>query len=123
MRVVLDEIGDHGLFFLDSRTSAQSIACQEARRMGVPCVANRLFLDHDGHSRKAIRDHLREAMRIALETHEVLVIGHAYPETYEVLYEAREEFEEKGLRLVTVSELLSPREVLYSGRMPGSQHD
>jgi polysaccharide deacetylase 2 family uncharacterized protein YibQ len=108
MGVVLSELDDRGLYFIDSKTTPRSIACREARRSGVPCVDNRLFLDHRDRSPEAIAERLEEAVDIALRRGEVLVIGHAYPETYEVLTSALPELEEQGIRLVTVSALIGP---------------
>ena len=46
MRLVLSATGNHGLYFLDSKTSNQSIAKKVAHQTGVPYVARDLFLDN-----------------------------------------------------------------------------
>ena len=46
-----------GLYFFDSRTTAQSVADRVALRLGTPCVTNRLFID-EVKSKEAIAERL-----------------------------------------------------------------
>ena len=45
MRVVLTVCKEHGLFFLDSRTTYKTVVPQIAEELGVPLVSNDIFLD------------------------------------------------------------------------------
>jgi polysaccharide deacetylase 2 family uncharacterized protein YibQ len=105
MRLVLAETDRRDLFFFDSRTTPKSVVEREALRLGTPCVANRLFIDRD-RSREKIAKRLNQAIKIALEEHEVVLIGHPYPETLEVLTKALPRLAEQGVRIVTLSELV-----------------
>ncbi len=111
MKIVLEETGDRSLYFVDSATTPRSVVGIMARRLGVPFLENRLFLD-DVKEADAIRQKMSEAMRIAEKLGAVLVIGHAYPETHRVLIETLDELAERRLELVTASNLLPPTGVL-----------
>jgi hypothetical protein len=45
MKEVLAAVKNHGLFFVDSRTSNASVACEIAKKENVPCGYNEGFFD------------------------------------------------------------------------------
>ena len=45
VRAVLSVVRERGLFFLDSRTSAASVAAEEARALGLATIPRDVFLD------------------------------------------------------------------------------
>ncbi|MFX0094910.1 MAG: divergent polysaccharide deacetylase family protein [Candidatus Hodarchaeota archaeon] len=47
----MDQIRRRGLYFLDSRTTAASVAEATARDWAVPTIHRDVFLDHDGNFR------------------------------------------------------------------------
>src|SRR4029079_18505840 len=49
MTAVLRILAARGLFFLDSRTSAQTVGYKVARELGVPAAERQVFLDSDSH--------------------------------------------------------------------------
>lgn len=75
MRLVMALCRAHHLFFVDSRTTAASVAAEEARRAGLRWAERQVFLDHvddDG----AIAAAWRHALDIARRRGSCLVIGH-----------------------------------------------
>jgi len=46
MQIILSEIRRRHMFFVDSRTTAGTVACATARRMGIPADQRVVFLDH-----------------------------------------------------------------------------
>jgi polysaccharide deacetylase 2 family uncharacterized protein YibQ len=72
---ILREVKARSMWFLDSRTTAGSLFCAEARKLGVPCVERDLFLD-DPPREDEIRFRLRQASQIANERGWSVVIGH-----------------------------------------------
>ena len=46
MAMVMAELRRRDLLFLDSRTSAKSVAADEARRHGIPHAMRDVFIDH-----------------------------------------------------------------------------
>ncbi|NOY23767.1 MAG: divergent polysaccharide deacetylase family protein [Acidobacteria bacterium] len=84
MRVVMRKLKQQGLFFIDSRTTAETVALHEARSAGVPSLPRNVFLDNS-RKPKDIRRQLEHALKEAEKKGYVIAIGHNYPETVEVL--------------------------------------
>lgn len=101
---VLDEIASRGLVFLDSRTSADSVAYDIASEKNIPSLYNSVFLDHI-ESRDFMSDQLERARDIASRRGWVVVICHVRPETVKFLADLCIK-EENGVEFFTVPELL-----------------
>jgi polysaccharide deacetylase 2 family uncharacterized protein YibQ len=103
MAWVMAEIKKSGdLYFIDSRTSKQSVAEKVAREYFVPTLHRDVFLDHDKQI-KSIRTQFMQLVRVAKRRGSAIGIGHPYPETIKVLREMLPKLEELGVRLVPVS--------------------
>ena len=105
MRTLLVPIKEKGLLFVDSRTSAQTVAYEEARRMGVPAVERNVFLDADA-DRSRIHDRLVELFKLARKNGRAVGICHPYPETLEMLRTSFRQFADYSLEVVPVSRLV-----------------
>ncbi|MDO3381314.1 divergent polysaccharide deacetylase family protein [Gilvimarinus algae] len=103
---VMGEAARRKLFFIDSRTTASSLALDVAQAYGLKSAKRDVFLDH---SRKPadIRHQLERAIRIAKREGQAIAIGHPYPETLELLEQAADWFELEGIELVPASEVAS----------------
>lgn len=93
------------LYFLDSRTSAGSVAAVRAAAHGVPHLSRHVFLDNVRDS-DAIDREFSRLVRRALEQGLAVGIGHPYPETISYLQQALPALRCQGIRLALVSELL-----------------
>jgi polysaccharide deacetylase 2 family uncharacterized protein YibQ len=105
MRIVLEEVKNSGLYFLDSRTTAESVAFKLAREMGVKYSTRKVFLDNELDT-EAIKDELRRAIRIALSKGEAVAIGHPHRQTIKALSQMKETIESAGIKLVLASNLV-----------------
>ncbi len=105
MRTVLKPIRDRGLFFVDSRTSAKTVAMEEARRMGIPATQRDVFLDAD-EERGRIRGRLVELLQKARKKGRAVGICHPFPETLAVLKSSLHLVDVYGLEFVPVSRLV-----------------
>jgi polysaccharide deacetylase 2 family uncharacterized protein YibQ len=105
MRTLLTPMKEKGLFFVDSRTTAQTVAYGEALRMGVPAVERDVFLDADP-DRSRIKSRLIELFRMARKKGKALGICHPYPETLQTLKSSFRLFEDYDLEVVPVSRLV-----------------
>ncbi len=94
----------HNLFFIDSRTTAATVAETEARAAGVPTARRNVFLD-DEQAVPAIRQQFELAIRDAKEKGAALAIGHPHAETIAVLKEMLPAAKRAGVRLVFASDL------------------
>lgn len=106
MRVVLEEIRKRGLFFIDSRTTAGTVAYKTALSMGVPAAERSVFLDNDREV-EMIAVKIMELARKALNNGSAIGIGHPYPETVEAMRKTIPQFESMGVRIVPVTAILS----------------
>jgi len=95
---------ERNLFFIDSRTTAATVAETSAHAAGVAAARRNVFLD-DERSVPAVRKQFALAIRDAREKGAALAIGHPHPETLDVLTEMLPEAERQGVRLVFASEL------------------
>ncbi|HOW86676.1 MAG TPA: divergent polysaccharide deacetylase family protein [Candidatus Aminicenantes bacterium] len=105
MRTVLKPIRDRGLFFVDSRTTARTVALEEARRLGVPSTERDVFLDAD-EDRGRIRGRLVELLQKARKKGRAVGICHPFPETLAVLKSSLHLVDVYDLEMVPVSKLV-----------------
>lgn len=92
------------LFFIDSRTTAATVAESAAHAAGVPAARRNVFLDDDV-SAAAIRKQFVLAIHDARENGSALAIGHPHPQTLQVLAEMLPEAQREGVTLVFASDL------------------
>jgi polysaccharide deacetylase 2 family uncharacterized protein YibQ len=106
MTAVMSAISEKALYFVDSLTTPDSVALDVARRLGVQCIGNDLFLDNEEDPER-IRYRFDQLMRVARRRGFAVGICHAKMSTLEVLQHALPAVREEGCRLVRVSELLN----------------
>jgi uncharacterized protein len=105
MATILSVIAARGLFFLDSRTSAQSVAFRLAGSLGVPAAERQVFLD-DELDGEAIAAQFQRLLDIARARGEAIAIGHPHAATLAVLAAEVPRAQAAGYRFVPVSALL-----------------
>ncbi len=104
-------LSGRGLLFIDSLTTARSVAYDEAVRHHLPALKNRIFLDYDNESHEQVRANLRKLIRSAKATGFAVGIGHPHEATAAVLLKEIPKLQEEGVRFVTVSEMLALKEL------------
>jgi polysaccharide deacetylase 2 family uncharacterized protein YibQ len=107
MRDVMAVLADRGLYFLDSRTTSETVAERVARECGVPVLRRDVFLDVVTEP-DAVRRALEEAVARARSQGSAVAIGHVHPLTLEVLAVELPRLGD-GVRLVRPSQLLRGR--------------
>ena len=106
MEDLMPVLRERGLFYVDSRTTAATVAYDTARKDEVKTgFRNVPFLD-DVEETGAIRKQLEIAMRGAIRKGEAIAIGHPHPQTIQALSEILPKAKEQGIKLVLVSELV-----------------
>jgi len=106
MNELMPVLREHGLFYIDSRTTAATVAYDTARSDDVQTAFRNVpFLD-DVENAGAIRKQLQIAMRGAREKGEAIAIGHPHSATIEALSETLPQAQAEGVRLVFVSDLV-----------------
>ncbi len=105
MAELMPELRQRGLFFIDSRTEAKTVAYDAAKRAGVRAASRKVFLD-DTASREAIIAQLQLAAKDAQRDSSAIAIGHPRPATIAALAEEVPHLESSGVQLVFASELV-----------------
>ncbi len=90
MRYFMGSMQESGLFFLDSRTSRNSVGYSLAKKMGVRTAERDIFLDNVRDPQKIIIQ-LRKLVDVARRQGFAIAIGHPYPETLQALGEYKRE--------------------------------
>jgi polysaccharide deacetylase 2 family uncharacterized protein YibQ len=104
MRALMASLQDKGLFYLDSRTTPDSVSRSLAEEYGISFLARDIFIDNE-RSEAYIRTALLEGLKIAERKGYAVLIGHVYSESIPGVLNALLQ-EEKNWRLTTLAELL-----------------
>ncbi len=102
---VVGVLAEESLYFVDSRTSPDTLGYSVARHLGVPAAERQVFLDND-RAPEAIRGQFMHLLEVARERGGAIAIGHPYRETLEVLATEIRAAREEGFEFVTASSLL-----------------
>src|ERR1700688_1623744 len=105
MSTILGVLASHGLYFLDSRTSAQSVGFRVATALGVPAAERQVFLDDDPRP-EAVAAEFQHLLEIARTRGGAIAIGHPHPATLATLAAEVPRAQALGYRFVQVSALL-----------------
>ena len=106
MAALMPVLRERNLFYVDSRTTAATVAFDTAQRDGVRSgFRNVPFLD-DVPEVAAVRKQLELALRGAREKGEAIAIGHPHPATLQALREVLPQAQAQGVHLVFASELV-----------------
>jgi len=120
MREVIKALAERRLFFVDSRTTAKSVAFEVARKEGLPTFFRSVFLD-DTETVPYTLGQLREFLHVVEVEGASLAIGHPHPSTIQALGRFLPEFERNDIQLVPASELLSLPEAAHLQPPPAPQ--
>ena len=103
---LMRELSQRRLFFVDSRTNAQTVAADVARQVGVPVLERHVFLD-DELSPAAIATQLARLEKLARRNGFALAIGHPHPLTLEALEHWLPPLAARGIQLISLSTRLA----------------
>lgn len=95
-------------FFVDSRTSAQTVAAAEAQKIGLASVSRDVFLD-DEPTEAAIFTQLQTAISLARKQGSAVMIGHPYPQTLAVLERELPKLKAQGIDWIDIKQMISVR--------------
>ena len=105
MQALMFALRERDLFFIDSRTTAATVAYDVAEGAGVRAASRKVFLD-DTKTKEAILAQLELAARDAERDGSAIAIGHPHPATITALAEGLPRLEARGIRLVFASDLV-----------------
>ncbi|HEX6176980.1 MAG TPA: divergent polysaccharide deacetylase family protein [Thermoanaerobaculia bacterium] len=105
MSSVLSAIPE-GMYFVDSRTGASSVAATLARQMRVKTATRDVFLD-DVRTREAVRQQVAVLASLARQRGVAVGIGHPHPVTLDVLAEEIPRLRERGFEFIRASSVVN----------------
>jgi polysaccharide deacetylase 2 family uncharacterized protein YibQ len=106
METVLAFCREHGIYFLDSRTTAETAAPAAARRLGVKIGERDVFIDNIQERASMIR-YIGEGIRKADQKGAAVMIGHTWStELAATLEEVYPDLVEEGFSLSTISRVM-----------------
>jgi hypothetical protein len=109
---VLDVVKKHELYFVDSKTTAKSVAEDIAYQKEMDAIGRHIFLD-DKDDKQSPYHRLIEASKRAKSRGYAVVIGHPLQSTYQALQEYLSK-EIKNIKFVHVSEMIKLRDCLQN---------
>ncbi|BDM20562.1 MULTISPECIES: divergent polysaccharide deacetylase family protein [Pseudomonas] len=108
MAWLMGELQRRHLFFVDSRTSAATVAAAEAQAQGLAHVSRDVFLD-DVRTTEAITGQLQQGIALARKQGSAVLIGHPYPQTLEVLARELPRLKDQGVTLIRLQQMIAER--------------
>ena len=105
MKNVARILKERNLFFIDSRTTTETVAESTMEEYGVPTARRKIFLDNEDEEEK-ITEQLMELVQEAKESGTAIGIGHIRLKTLNVLKKHIPELQKKGYKFEFVSKML-----------------
>ncbi|MBL4687686.1 MAG: divergent polysaccharide deacetylase family protein, partial [Nannocystaceae bacterium] len=111
---VMSELARRRVFFLDSRTTADTVAMEAATAAQVPTGSRHVFLDHEPGVAAIAHALALAAERASREP--TIAIAHPTPEVAEVLAKALPRLRAQGVGIYPLSAVLRARSDISSPR-------
>lgn len=105
MAWLMQALQTYHYFFLDSRTTAHSVAMQQANQAGIATIGRDIFLD-DQRDYGAIAQQLQALVKLAKTRGYAVAIGHPYPVTLAVLQAELPQLTNQGIVIVPLDTLV-----------------
>jgi uncharacterized protein len=105
MALLFRELKKRNLFYVDSRTTPQTVAAKVATEMKVPVTSRSVFLDHE-LSQEAMKAQWERLLSMAREQGHAVLIAHPHRETLIFLKEHLEDLR-SGANLVRVADIVN----------------
>ena len=105
VRLVLRELQQRELFFLDSRTTAKSQGYHIAQDLALKADTRDLFLDNESDV-ECTKLQLEQLIRIARDNGTAIGICHPYPSTITALKEMIPQIKAEGIQIIPLSQAL-----------------
>ena len=105
MEWVMQALQKRSLYFIDSRTTPESIAWETAQAFNIPSLQRDVFLDHTPTT-EFISQQFNKLTQIAKRKGYAIGIGHPYPKTIDYLKQQLPQLKQQNIELVPASTLV-----------------
>ena len=108
LNVVINDVADRGLVFIDSRTTAKSVSKKLCESMDCSLLGRDVFLDSTDDI-SVVKKQLMKAAELAVKNGTAIAIGHVGPEggkiTAQAIKDLAPEIEKMGVEFVTITQM------------------
>lgn len=108
MQALMSALESQKLFFIDSRTTSDTLAESIAKQRGIPAGRRDVFLDHQ-QTDEFMRNQFARLMTLARRKGTAIGIAHPHPDTIKFLLRHLPELAQAGIELIPVSEYFAPQ--------------
>ncbi len=109
MGQLMKSMQEHGMFFVDSRTTPKTIAKTIAAQHNLKSASRDVFLDNS-RTLHDIDRQFRKLLELARTRRTAIAIGHPYPETLDYLALALPKLKAENIRIIPVSDMIRMRQ-------------
>ena len=106
VNILMKELKAQKLFFLDSRTTANTVGYRTARELGIKTGQRDVFLDNNSYEEAEIKKNISELANIAKNEGKAIGIAHPHPSTIRSLREMIPRLRQTGIEIVPLSDLM-----------------
>ena len=117
MRWLMDALAQTPLYFVDSKTTPNSVAEQAAQARNIPTLGRDIFLDRT-RTRDAVDAQFKRLIHMAQRHGFALAIGHPYPATLASLNHYLPQLTRYGIQLVSVSDVVGLNQTTLAQSQP-----
>ena len=121
MTWVITFLKQHELFFLDSKTSHQSVIEQQANKHGIISFHRNVFIDNN-LSEQAMLKQFNQLIRIAQKYRHAIGIAHPYPQTVAFLKKHLPSLKQKGVQLTPISKIMPTKRLQIAKATSDNSH-
>jgi polysaccharide deacetylase 2 family uncharacterized protein YibQ len=107
LSVVMEELAKRDLFFVDSRTTPNSLGRQAATRAGVRFAERAVFIDHHRGYSAALTNLTQPRRPDGAKGKPLLLIGHPHDETILAIREAQAIWREEEMQVISISAFIT----------------
>lgn len=104
MEIILTELKQRKLIFIDSRTTSETVAETLAHQLKVPTASRNVFIDQ-GFNGGDVKANMLKLAEIAHKEGSAIGIGHAIPSTLDDVIDILPQIAEKGIDIVPIQKL------------------
>jgi polysaccharide deacetylase 2 family uncharacterized protein YibQ len=104
LALIFNELKKDKLFFVDSRTSADTKALLAAKKTGLPMAERKIFLDNNRNYNEIYNNLMNIAKGDDVSSE--VIIGHPHPETIRAIKDAAQALRKKGISIVPASHII-----------------
>jgi polysaccharide deacetylase 2 family uncharacterized protein YibQ len=106
VKILMEELKERRLFFLDSRTTPETTGYGTAKKMGMRTGQRDVFLDNNSDDEESIRKNIQKLAQIAQAEGIAVGIGHPHPSTIKSLREMIPALQKDGIEFVSLSDIM-----------------